>query len=166
MIWPSRNAARSAGLSMPEIGRAPAARSSAPRRAQLRSSSPAACEGQHGGRGGAWAREGLAAGATADGTAVGRCAVPPAHLAPPSVAIWGRSRPSEREAQLMSNWAIHGKSLSRGGGSGGKHLTPPTTTAASPSVKTPPAPTCASWQTSGLAHGRAGVIPNLKKKLY
>jgi len=32
MVWPSRNAARSAGLTMPEIGRAHAARSSAPRR--------------------------------------------------------------------------------------------------------------------------------------
>ena len=99
MVWPSCNAARSAGLSMPEIGRAPAARSSA----------PSACEAQHGGRGGAWVQEGLAAGATADGTAVGRCAVPPTHLAPPSVAIWGRSRPSERGAQLTVNWAFHGK---------------------------------------------------------
>ena len=32
MVWPSRNAARSAGLTMPEIGRAHTARSSAPRR--------------------------------------------------------------------------------------------------------------------------------------
>ena len=82
--------------------------------------SPAACDGQHGGRGGAWVQEGLAAGATADGTAVWRCAVPTAHLAPPSVAIWGRSGPSERGAQLTVNWALHGKSLSRGAGSGGR----------------------------------------------
>ena len=44
MVRPSRNGVRSAGLSMPEIGRASAARSSALRRAQLRNSSPAAYE--------------------------------------------------------------------------------------------------------------------------